>query len=236
MKRRLALVLVILVLAVSQGCAEARYHLTVNSNGSGDIDLRVALQAEAMITLRGLGIDPLADLGKDLEGEGYSIEPYADSENMGITARKHVGRIKPDSPDLIPEALFSVARAGDSPLKEFEIKREFFQTRYRIEAQIDPAVFLGKSPVEGLNTYLLDQVNYNFILTLPLQPDAHNAHSTQDEGRTLIWRLIPGQANLIKVEASHWNVTAFSLSAIATILVFAGLAGAYYFKKKKEQK
>lgn len=216
-----ALILTALLLCSVSGCVDANYHLTVNIDGSGDIDLKVVFSADTMNLLQSLGVDPLATLAGDLEQEGYTVTPYQDEIKAGIRARKHVQMISGESLDFAPVAVQLQAAAVDHDL--LKIERGLFRINYIVETEVDPAGFTGTHQMSGVEAYILEQVNFLFVLTLPIAPREHNADSSEDQGKTLLWQLEPGQANLIKFEVSHWNPAGLAFLALIALIAVAVL-------------
>lgn len=233
MNRKLATVLLtVLVLSLSLwGCADVNCHLTVHPNGSADIDLKIVLDSAAINFLHSVGLNPLAAIIEELEQEGYSVAAYEDGEKAGITANKHIAKISADSLDFprSPEALEAAL-----PHDGFVVQRGILKTRYLVETMVDLSTFSGPGLLPGLENYILDQASFQFILTLPVVPHEHNAHRTDDGGKTLIWQLKPGQANLIKLEVSHWNPQGLALLIATALSVMAGLI--YLIRRGKKNR
>ena len=232
MKRLLALILTCLMLTLAAGCVDTRYHLTVNRDGSGDINLRIAFTDLALRLLGETEADPLGTLTSDLQLDGYSITSFQEDGMTGIVARKHLERITQQSLDLATLTILQTASAAPPSNQGFQIQEGFFKTRYLVETHVDPGEFAGTGQLGGLDSYLLNQINFEFVLTLPIKPDEHNAATIQEDGRTLVWDLVPGQNNRLMVEASHWNPISLGLTALGTI----GLGLLVIFIKKGKQK
>lgn len=231
MNFKLVKVLAVLVLSLSLwGCADVSCHLTVHPNGSGDIDLKIVLDSAAINFLHSVGLNPLAAIIEELEQEGYSVTAYEDGEKAGIKANKHIAEISADSLDFpfSPEALEAAF-----PHDDFVVQRGIFKTRYRVETTVDLSTYSGPGLLPGLENYLLDQASIQFILTLPVVPYEHNAHITDDGGKTLIWQLKPGQANLVKLEVSHWNPRGLALLIATSLSAMAGLV--YLIRRGKRK-
>jgi len=229
MKRITLAVIVLLSLTLASGCVDATYHLTINRNGSGDINIEIAIN-DLVLDLVGEE-DPLVSLTKDLKLQGYTVSSFRDQGKTGLIARKHVERISAQSLDLV--RIPGIPRAAATSYSDgFQIQQGFFKTRYKVQVDVDPADFTGTGQLGALESHILSQVNFQFVLTLPIQPDDHNAISVDDKGRTMIWTLMPGQGNRVLVEASHWNPVQLAITAIA-ILSFAGLLVLLRRQRKK---
>jgi hypothetical protein len=235
MKPFLALLLCCLVLTLAAGCVDTRYHLTVNRDGSGDIDLKIAFTDLALRLLGETGTDPLATLTSDLMLDGYNITAFREGGKTGIIAKKHLDRISQQNLDLGALQVVQTASASTAKDGGFHVQRGFFKTRYIVEAQVDPGGFTGISQLGGLDSYLLNQLNFEFVLTLPIRPDNHNAYAIHDDGRTMVWKLVPGQKNRLMVEASHWNPVGLGATALGAIAGL-GLVIIFVMRKSKQQK
>lgn len=218
---KIKVLLLLLALTLITGCVDARYHLTVNRDGSGDIELKVAFSDLALRLIGEAGNDPLDTLASDLKLDGYTVSSFREQGKAGIIAQKHVDTISDQSLDLTwAPSLQSAVATGDPPAS-FQVERSLLRVCYKIETEIDPARFTGTSQLGNLENYLLNQINFEFLLTLPIKPDAHNALSTQDQGRTMLWKLQPGQNNRIALEASHPNPLGFILTGLVILLLGA---------------
>lgn len=230
MRRFLILVLACLIF-LAAGCGDARYHLTVNRDGSGDIDLRIALDNLTLDLLAQASADPLAALRGVLEEDGYAVTTFQGANQRGVIARKHVPELTPQGMGL---ARLPAAPAAAATSPGIQVQPGFFRNRYRFEAEIDPAAFAPVRELDGLEAFLLARMDYELALTLPVPASEHNADSARDGGKTLIWQLAPGQAKEVLVEADQWNPLGFA----CTVLLLGALgAGAYWYlhRQKKER-
>lgn len=228
MRRLLILVLASLLL-LAAGCGEARYHLTVNRDGSGDIDLRVALDNLTLDLLGQASADPLAALREVLEEDGYAVTDYQGANQRGVLARKHVPELTPQGVGL---ARLSATPAAAATSPGIQVQPGFFRNCYRFEASIDPTAFALVRELDGLEGFLLARMEYELALTLPVPAAKHNADSASHGGRTLVWRLVPGQAKSVLVEAYQWNP--LGLAFIALLLICLG-AGTYWYLRRSNK-
>jgi hypothetical protein len=229
--RRIIILIMVCLLFLAAGCGDARYHLTVNRDGSGDIDLRVALDNLTLDLLGQAGADPLAALKGVLEADGYTVTSIRGANQRGVIARKHVPKLTPQGMGL---ARLPAAPAAAATSPGIQVQPGFFRNRYRFEAEIDPAAFAPVRELDGLEAFLLARMDYELALTLPVPASEHNADSARDGGKTLIWQLAPGQAKEVLVEADQWNPLGFA----CTVLLLGALgAGAYWYlhRQKKER-
>lgn len=228
--RRLAILLLALFSLLAVGCGDARYHLTVNRDGSGDLDLRVSLDNLTLDLLGQVGADPLMTLREALEEDGYAVSVEPGANQREIIARKHVPKLTPQG--LGVAAIPRVFTASATAPEGIQVRRGLLNICYRFEGEIDPASFALVQELDGLESYLLAKMQYEFALTLPVPADEHNADAVSEGGKTLVWQLIPGEKNRVLVEASQWNPA--GLAAFALLLLMLGVGAYCYFRSSKE--
>jgi hypothetical protein len=61
--------------------------------------------------------------------------------------------------------------------------------------------------VKALTQNLMKSMSFNFSTNASVKPTSYNASSTQDDGKTLLWNLIPGQDNQLTIETDIINTT-----------------------------
>lgn len=193
--------------------------------------MRVSLDNLTLDLLGQVSADPLTAMRVVLENNGYDVTVEAGANQRIIMAHKHVPELTPQT--LGVAAMPGVFSASATAPGEFRIQRGFFKIRYRFEGEIDPASFALVGELDGLESYLLAQMQYEFALSLPVPADEHNADAVTEGGRTLAWHLIPGEGNKVSVEASQWHPG--GLAACALLLLLGG--GVYwYFRRQKKAK
>lgn len=228
--RRLLFLVLAMLVFTAVGCGDARYHLTVNRDGSGDIELRVSLDNMTLELLGQVNANPMTTLKEVLEEDGYTVSPDPGSSQRGIIGRKHVDELTPKG--LGVAAIPRGQALSPAVPESIQVSRGFFKISYHFETEIDPMSFvLRVRELKALENYLLAKMQYELALTLPIPADEHNANTTYDEGRTLIWHLVPGQGNRVLVVASHWNPVGPVLTIMLLILVGAG---AYWQLRKRD--
>lgn len=219
MSGRIFLALLAALLLLS-GCADIHYHLTVNRDGSGAVEMTVLYSDLTLWMLQETGNDPLPRLKQTLENEGFSISPLRVEGKSGLTATRQLDDMNQGLPVADAELRPGVVRS-----------RRWVWIYYDIEFALDPAAMPG-APEKGLDAYILNQMQYEFSLTLPLKANSHNAAATADNGRTLIWNLVPGQENLLKLTLSYWDPAATAVVAAVLLAIGAGIYMRYQKRRK----
>lgn len=198
----LALLASIIALLIT-GCFSARIHLKVNPNGSAEVDLLMYAPRPLMIFSETSGL--FNEIRNDLSGKGFSVENYDEGDQVGFRAFR-----KADSPDDFfspgSEDFFTFC-----DIDSLKVEQGFFKNRYSIETGIDLGQLGRYDP--GMTPLSAD---IRFLLTLPVRPSGHNAHSVSEDGKTLEWILQPGGSNRIQVMA-----TAPGIGALLLLLLLA---------------
>lgn len=80
----------------------------------------------------------------------------------------------------------------------------------------------GETPETAAMTQgMLKSMKFDFAITLPVKAKTNNASKNEDDGKTLVWNLIPGQHNEISMEAEALNTTNITIVSIGAIMLIA---------------
>ncbi len=200
MKKKLAILLVLMMVFVFSGCMRVNMQLNVHDDGTGDLSMLYAVytamddmlddmedpestdeysdditddaeQAENSVKLAQEDIDAL-------EAQGYQYEEYSKDGYEGYT-------IKTENMDLTK--LFSgteITGVDDS---------EFVITKNGTQYTIDWVAFNDSesSEIDSVKEYFDSYDGYmRFVLTLPVAAGENNASEVTDGGKTLTWNLL----------------------------------------------
>lgn len=193
--------LAILLLTVLTGCMKGDFHITINGDGSGDLDYKIAFDSTILTLANGKDGNPLDNFKKNFEKEGYQVSLFKDGDMQGVQAKKHVNDVS---------TLQNIsARAGglDTPNKIQIIKTNgILKDKYIVNANLDLSEMKpSKDDDMGIEKMMLSKIDLKFTLTLPYVAGANNSSRTLDNGKTYQWDLIVGQPNEIKIEFEKTN-------------------------------
>jgi len=208
LKKIIMLFALISIIGVLSGCVEATYHVTVNKDGSSDLNYRIGLNSGLVGLMGSENGDPIDNLRKDAEKNGFSVTNFNENGLIGIIAKKHVTSLQ-----TIP-VLGNAGAKSNAP--SFSVEKGLFQNLYKINGNIDLSDMKSKPGDEfaQIGNAMISQIKINFVLTLPVKPGKNNASTTKDDGKTLVWQLVPGTNNQIQMEASVPNTTNIVLASI----------------------
>lgn len=202
---RIVLLLLLLMTALT-GCMEMKVHVTVNLDGSADLEYKLGFESSFLSLMEFQGQNPLAESEAELEAEGFRVESYRDGNIRGIVARRRVEKLTPE--DM---ASFGETQLSGEGLK---VDKGFLRTTYRFETQLD-IPDLDNELAQGF----LENITLEFGVTLPIKPSHHNASRTDNNGKSLYWDLSTGEVESLYVEAWHWNYLNLALTGGGLVLV-----------------
>ncbi|MGX9707877.1 DUF3153 domain-containing protein [Laceyella tengchongensis] len=213
LRKLLTLSCLCLLLLTLSGCVNGHFHLTVHSDGSGVYELKVETNP--------LLLSQFAQLRKRLEQYGYRLTEIKQGDKVGWIARKEVNNLKahppgPEFKTISPIALLKV----DAP--QFTQQQGLWFHQMQLHTKVD---------MNGLNLPMLnDGADLRFILTLPIEPQTHNATTVSADGKTLTWQIVPGEVTPIDLNVRYPNFIAWGV----TLLILVILAGAAWWAVKKK--
>ncbi len=227
MKKLWLIALVITSLVFFSGCADIRTHLTVNANGSADLEQRVALPQSIAGMMNGLG-----RLEEQFKEQGYDVKVFDEGQTVGVVATKHFKEVA----DVLKEKSVNnikLFRRGAGHRPSLRMKRDFFTTQYQFDgvADLTGMKSAGADADAALANSIMGSMKFKFVLTLPVKPDKHNAVTVSPDGKTLEWQLIPGRTNPVQVSAHQVNRINISLMLLL-IAVLVGMVFWFFHKPK----
>lgn len=209
-----------LVMAVS-GCVQMHTHLTINKDGSGEIEYTVGLDS-ALVAIADREGDLLAELESELESQGFVVSSYTEDTYSGFKAVRAIEDIRKLTKDGLSATMGGIMGAGEGSFDDLKFKedRGLFFSRYRLDGSVDFQGILAQARDYAVTQKMLDAItnraDLKFILTTPLEPQLHNATKVSSDGKTLTWDIVPGVKNdfLLEIEVPNViNIVLFASSA-----------------------
>lgn len=213
-------------------CAQGQAHVTIHRNGTADLDMGIAMSEK---TLAAIGKPDLMD-------------------NLADTLRKYDLRVEAGEEEgkatLQASRTFDLKDMEDRPLElpegltvERTTKKHFFYTRYDVAVTMDMNRLMAggngewSRVVGSLPTLakklLQSQLDFDFLLTMPLKPGANNADDIQDGGRTQRWHLDLFGTNRFETSFRVPDIRHIAYAAGAALVV---LAAAVWFAVRSIRK
>ncbi|WP_176391863.1 DUF3153 domain-containing protein [Marininema halotolerans] len=229
------MLMVCVSMIVFSGCVNADLHVDLNMDGSGTYRLKVLTNP--------LVADQLSSFRKTVEAEGYTVKPTEENGQKGWIAEKDVKNVAKEPPGQEWLKKFAdedaTASAGvldflnhDQKKGPLTVKHHFLTSRITFRKNVDLANMSIDNP---LAQRLIHQVNLNLTVSLPIKPDRNNADSISNDGKTLSWKIEPGEKNPIFIEADVPNIKGWlTLGGILlAVLLIGGVLIFWVLSKKK---
>jgi len=210
--------LLLAIPAALTGCAKGEAHLTVKANGAGKLDLSFMLNGTALKAIADEHL--LEQLSERLSKDGFAVEPIESAGGkQSLRASKSI----------------DLSAGAKAPIPGVDITREqdargWFVTREQVTAVTDWQSLIPDRSWQELNERLdslsplvknlvLRQLSFDFKLTLPIPAESHNASTSLNGGRTLVWPVSLTEPNTMRVAVNVPNVRHIAITAGAVLLL-----------------
>lgn len=238
MRKNIKLIVIsIIMLFTLTGCAAVDYEITVNSDGSANINYILGYNKQFF---NNMGVNPedmeedsFVNFKKEAEESGYHVEEYSDDNILGFKATKQINNVQEE---------FSLKEAfGEENIKndnKFVIEKTFLNTKYLLDLDIDLTEISSNSEgmqAQYINSFM-NQTKMTMRINLPGKILTSNATTISENGKTVEWNLIPGQVNKISLEATQINIVSILLIVGIVIVLIAIIIFAIVKKKSKNDK
>lgn len=214
--------LLILMLSILSACADGEAHVTVNMDGSSDLDLNLSVTDSA---LGMMGQDNLMTLLADsLKKNNFQAEVSDQGDRTELKATTHYEKSNTVS-------TFSTSDLPDGIQVEQSTTPGFFISKLHIAAEVDLLQTVPDGEVKDqinkvpgfLKNLLLKDVNFDFKLTLPIKAQESNADLVEDHGKTLIWHVSPLDTNKLDLTVQVPNIRNIIITGGIALVLFIAL-------------
>ena len=229
--RSLLLALSFVLLAVfTAGCFKGEANLTIRADGSAALKTRL------------LGTDFLKEAIVEATNEmkkkdsSAVVKEISEGDKTGF-------EITSEYPDMktLAEKGGDLFTRRDGEAAGVQQKKTWFCDAYALDLYAGPSekgdgADSDDPAAQAMMKGFLDQIHYEFCLTLPGAPTKHNADSADEGGKTLRWDLSPtlvsGGEKHIQAEFRLWNKAHIALTA-AVAIGFLALAVLFFILRQK---
>jgi hypothetical protein len=238
------------------------FHVTVNKNGSADFNYKIAFPASFINLMSQMKDNPIDQVKKEVEKGGYEVVPYRSGSLMGIEARKHIDNVLEMGNESLMDSMKTSGQSS-VPNSNNDVEKDQGKTTANIQSNKNPQVIIEEGILfdtyrlkgnvdlsaltipESVKKYVgasgdqltkqfYDQMDFRFLLTLPIHAKESNASRVIGEkGKTYEWELIPGKNNNLMISAVLPNVRnwLYLLGGVVGLLLLMYINKK--FKKKK---
>lgn len=235
-KKVLLVAMMIVSLIILTGCVNVDMEVSVNADGSGEISYILGYNKEFLSSM-GTSIDSLTqdnNLEESMESakkDGYTVEPYEDSQTYGFKASKHVDNV------LSVATQTEIAGEGQVPTDGgVTYEKKLLKTLIAQDSKMDlSSVNAGNSMGAAMTNAMLSQMHMTYRVKLPFRVGESNATTVSEDGRTLEWTLKPGEVNEIRFTAVQ-DFSLYVVAACVVIIVVIALVVLIVAEKRKKSK
>ncbi|MDN8589420.1 hypothetical protein Q0V21_11620 [Paenibacillus sp. 11B] len=227
--------LLTLMLSILSACADGEAHVTVNMDGSSDLDLNLSVTDSA---LGMMGQDNLMTLLADsLKKNNFQAEVSDQGDRTELKATTHYEKSNTVS-------TFSTSDLPDGIQVEQSTTPGFFTSKLHIAAEVDLLQTVPDGEVKDqinkvpgfLKNLLLKDVNFDFKLTLPIKAQESNADLVEDHGKTLIWHVSPLDTNKLDLTVQVPNIRNIIITGGIALVLFIALLIWFIVRRRRTRK
>ncbi len=169
--------------------------------------------------------DLMSDMAASLRNSGMDVTPYSKDGISGFSASRSMNMRNMDENMEVPKGVV-VKRTSTST---------WFFTKQKLAVTIDFKQLMPENSgdwtekLSGMSSLVKgligSQLDFKFLLTLPIKPGENNADELLDSGRTLVWNLELFEPNIFEAEINVPNVRNIAITAggALVVLILCGL-------------
>lgn len=220
--RWISLIASLSIFILLTGCVKGDFHVTVNKDGSADLDYKLGMQAQLIGLMSGNGQnDPISELKTNFEKQGFSVSQYRDGDYIGVAAKKHLNNSEEIGNALPSQNILNQnQKSNSSEMMNFSQDKDFFFTTYRYNGSVDLTDMKpDDKDTMGIQQMMLKQIDLKLTLSLPVKADMQNASRVLPDQQTYQWDLIPGTKGEVILQAKVPNITNIMICSIALLLI-----------------
>ncbi|MET3942603.1 hypothetical protein ABIC22_005415 [Paenibacillus sp. PvP094] len=224
-----------LILVILSACADGEAHLTVNMDGSTDLELNLGVTESALGKIGQDNLMPM--LEEALKKNNFQAEVVDDGERKQLSATTHYEKSN-------TAASFDLSRLPKGIQVEQSTEPGFFTSRFHVTATADLMESMPDGEIKDqinkvpsfLKNLLLKDVNFDFKLSLPIKAEDSNADLVEDQGKTLTWHVSPLNSNTLDLTVQVPNIRNIIITAVIALIVVASLLIWFFIRRKRTRR
>jgi len=178
------LALLMLLALLLSGCGRLTGHVTVNRDGSAELQISAGLASSTAALLSNEQV--LSMFKQYLSEHGFKLEERVTAEGTELVAHRHLDNAAELLELTIPSSI------GAPAAEPLQVTHGLLSDSYRLQLDLDLADWLSGQVTDWqlrLAKLVLSGQELSLQVTLPWVAKEHNADSVQDNGHTLGWKL-----------------------------------------------
>lgn len=224
-----------LMLIILSACADGEAHLTVNMDGSTDLDIHLGVTESALGKIGQDNLMPL--LEEALKKNNFQAEVVDEGERKQLSATTHYEKSN-------TAASFDLSKLPKGIQVEQSTEPGFFTSRFHVTATADLMESMPDGEIKDqinkvpsfLKKLLLKDVNFDFKLSLPIKAQDSNADLVEDQGKTLTWHISPLNSNTLDLTVQVPNIRNIIITAVLALIVVAALLIWFFVRRKRTRR
>lgn len=224
-----------LMLIILSACADGEAHLTVNMDGSTDLELNLGVTESALGKIGQDNLMPM--LEEALKKNNFQAEVVDDGERKQLSATTHYEKSN-------TAASFDLSKLPKGIQVKQSTEPGFFTSRFHVTATADLMESMPDGEIKDqinkvpsfLKNLLLKDVNFDFKLSLPIKAEDSNADLVEDQGKTLTWHVSPLNSNTLDLTVQVPNIRNIIITAVIALIVVASLLIWFFIRRKRTRR
>ncbi|HOB19487.1 MAG TPA: hypothetical protein PKO35_02140 [Candidatus Atribacteria bacterium] len=219
MKKCFSLAMFLLICLILAGCMKGHAHYTVNRNGSGDAVIKLGFNRGLVDLLYALGQkDMFESVIEEFEEDGFTVTRFVEGDYKGFEAKKHYE----DFSRMMKDGNYKETLRINTEDNETDIEKGLFYDRYTIRINLNTKDSFDEYS-DLISEPFLKRADFDFILTLPVKAEGHNADAVSEDGMTYTWNISMVDGNEIMLVMKVPNIgNILAMAAVGLILIGAG--------------
>ncbi|WP_426640637.1 hypothetical protein [Paenibacillus illinoisensis] len=223
------------MLIILSACADGEAHLTVNMDGSTDLDIHLGVTESALGKIGQDNLMPL--LEEALKKNNFQAEVVDDGERKQLSATTHYEKSN-------TAASFDLSKLPKGIQVEQSTEPGFFTSKFHVTATADLMESMPDGEIKDqinkvpsfLKNLLLKDVKFDFKLSLPIKAEDSNADLVEDQGKTLTWHISPLNSNTLDLTVQVPNIRNIIITAVIALIVVAALLIWFFVRRKRTRR
>ncbi len=230
MKRKITVffILAMLIFLLS-GCMQITYHITLNNNGTADVEYEMYMTKEYIAMIAGEdNADPFAENKLSAEAAGFTVEPVETETQSGFKATAK-------NLDLnFSNMVNSVGMGGDAK-SDVQVKEGLFKNTYTVTTNIDTTNIMGDDEESQSIIPILNQaMDIRLIFTAPAEITSQTGTPSETLPNTYEYKIELGKNNEISLSYTLLNMT--NIYIFAGIIIIILILVVFFLIKKFKKK
>lgn len=230
MKKIIALLMLFVLVLSFTGCMQITYHVTLNSNGTADVQYEMYMDKSTVSMIMGSDgevSDPFAENRANAEAKGFTVTPIETETQVGFKATSE--NIELNIQDIIQ----NVGMGGNGE-GGITVKKGLFTNKYTVNANINTTDIFGEDEQsKSMIPLINNSISVKLIFTAPSEIVSETGAVFQNSPNSREYKIELGKDNNISLSYTLVNMT--NIYIFIGIILIAVLFLFFYLRSKKKK-